>query len=141
MGPRDTRKDDFRDPNRKGAQKDQRYIPRWEVNNRILYQLPDEENAREARTRDLSCAGICLQTDQDLGEQKKVRLTIYLSGKKSIQVDGQIRWTRKTSQGTMVGVIFENIQPEDQELILDYAFEVKKDDLVKHWFQGWDDNR
>jgi len=120
------------------TKKDQRYIPRWEVSNRVLYHVQDEKSQGEARTRDLSCAGLCIRTDGDLLSDKKIELTIYLSQKRTIRVQGRILWTRKTSEGSLAGIIFDNIQPEDQDLILDYAFAVKKDDLVKHWFKGWD---
>ena len=119
---------------------DKRYIPRWEVNNRILLQTEEDNNVRECRSRDISCVGICLSTPQELSVNQKVRLTVYLSEATQIQVIGTILWTKKTTDGNLVGIIFEDTKPETQDLILDYAFEIKREDLVKHWFRGWGEN-
>jgi len=126
------------EPNDNNHQGDKRYIPRWSVKNRIFFQVDSEAQRHEACTHDISCAGVSLETDQDLLHQQKINLTVYLSERKSIKVDGRILWNKKTPQGHLIGVLFENIDPESQNLILDYAFEIKREDLVKHWFKGWE---
>ena len=124
-------------PGQDRSNDDKRYIPRWEVDNRILLQAEDDDNVKECRSRDISCVGICLFTPQEISVNQKVRLTVYLSEATQIQVIGTILWTKKTADGNLVGIIFEDTKPETQDLILDYAFEIKREDLVKHWFQGW----
>jgi len=127
------------EPTRKNTpnRDEQRYIPRWEVHNRIFYQLMDDSERREASSRDLSCAGICLQTDQEVAVNQKVKLKVYLSENKSIDLQGHILWTQQTPRGYLAGIAFEDIKPENQDVILDYAFEINRDDLVDHWFKGW----
>jgi len=127
-----------RNPKDTSNRDDQRYIPRWEVHNRIFYQLIGEPEPREAHSRDLSCAGICLKTEQEIIPDQKVKLKIYLSENKSIDVQGHILWTRKISQGYLAGIVFDNIKPENQDVILDYAFEISRNDLINHWFKGWE---
>ena len=141
MAPRDINSNNSLDSDAKGGPQDRRYIPRWEVSSKILYQLHDDIDIQEGRTQDLSCVGTCLHSEKDLLANKKVKLTIYLSEDTTIQVDGHILWTKKTPKGNFAGILFKDIKPEMQDLILDYAFEINKDDLVKHWFKGWDTNR
>ena len=41
------------------------------------------------------------------------------------------------AKGNIVGIDFCETSEEVKETILNYAFEVKRQDLVKHWFRGW----
>ncbi len=116
---------------------DQRYIPRWQIDNRIFYRLDNDSELQEGRSRDLSCAGICLQTEQELLPEQKMKLKVYLSRNKSVDLQGHILWSRKIPQGFLAGIAFDDIKPENQDVILDYAFEIKRSDLVNHWFKGW----
>ena len=127
----------YYDPEKKMTFRDQRYLPRWEVNNRIAYQVQEQE-AREAVSHDLSSVGICLRTQMPLPLDEKVKITVYLSQATTFHVEGHVVWSKGMGGYSLSGVIFENITPEIQELILQYAFEVKREDLVKHWFSGWD---
>jgi len=117
---------------------DQRYLPRWEVENRILYKFDHDNTMKEARSKDISCSGACFKTDEFIPKKQTIKLTIFLSEKISVQMEGSIVWTKTTSDGFLVGVNFTNTSHKAQDLILEYAFEFKKDDPVKHWFQGWD---
>lgn len=116
---------------------DKRYIPRWEVDNRILYSLNRERKERECRSKDLSCVGACIHTRENIPEDQKLKLKVFLSENTCFDVEARILWKKSTQDGYALGVAFDNITPEVQELILTYAFEVKRDDLVKHWFDGW----
>lgn len=118
---------------------EKRYIPRWQVDNRVCYQFESGGNAHECRSKDLSCSGICLQTDQGMIPEQNVKLTIDLSDSVSVKVDGRILWSRPSLGWNLAGISFSNVDPEVQDLILDYAFEVKKEDVVKHWFKGWNE--
>jgi len=117
---------------------DKRYIPRWEVQNRVLLQKDEKVPAQEAVSRDISCVGICVELKEDVQVNQKINLTIYLTDSVSIKVLGSVLWTKKTPQGILAGVIFEGTKPKTQQTILDYAFEIKRSDLVNHWFKGWD---
>ncbi len=121
----------------KDSGSDNRYLPRWEVQNRILYKFNDESKVRECQSKDISCAGACLLTPERLPKNKKIKLTIYLNDDKYIEVQGHIAWTKVQGNEHLVGISFYNTNEKDQELILKYAFEIKKEDVIKHWFKGW----
>lgn len=116
---------------------DQRYLPRWEVSNRVLYQLQNEYNLHQGQTRDLSCAGACIMAPVAL-EHQKIKLTVFLSAKSSVMLEGCVLWSRQSSADhAEIGIGFENASPEAQDLILQHAFEVKRETVVNHWFEGW----
>ena len=117
---------------------EKRYLPRWEVNNRVLCRTEDAFDSTECRSMDLSCAGVCLVMRQRLEPAQKVKLTIYLTEAKAVEVDGHVAWSRVSGYGNLAGVSFQNTALEIQDTILKYAFEFKKNDLVQHWFEGWD---
>jgi hypothetical protein len=116
---------------------EKRYLPRWDVNNRVLCRLPDQPDSLECRSMDLSCAGACIVARQSLSKDIRLKLTIYLTEAKSIELEGQIVWSRTSGYGNLIGVNFVNTSQDIQESILKYAFEYKKKDLLNHWFEGW----
>lgn len=116
---------------------DRRYLPRWEVNNRIQYQLEHGVKVNEAQTKDLSCSGMSLVVSEAIPLNQKLKLKIYLSGNTFVDTDGEIVWCRPTVKGNVVGIDFRGITENAKEVILNYAFEVKRGDLIKHWFDGW----
>src|SRR5689334_3945545 len=79
---------------RKSSEMEKRYLPRWEVANRILYQLENEEKTHESSSKDLSCTGACFSAAQSLPVKKKIKLKIYLSNEVAIKVEGQIVWNK-----------------------------------------------
>lgn len=121
----------------KGSHEEQRYFPRWETSNRVLYQSGKNCEIHQASTKDLSCAGVCIRTDRPL-HQNKIKLTIFLNSNTSVVVDGRILWNRPDEGQTLVGVLFENIPLQSQELILQYAFETDQQKVLNRWFEGWD---
>lgn len=116
---------------------DQRYLPRWNVNNRIICKLP-KADVHECITRDLSCTGASLFTSAKIASKQKVSLTVHLTNLISFEVQGRVLWNKSADNGHLVGVVFEDVSQEIQELILQHAFEVRREDLRKHWFSGWD---
>jgi len=118
---------------------DMRYIPRWDVDNRAVFSYQDGQQQYEARTKDLSCAGACLLTKRIAPDEKQIKLKIFLSEHISFAVTAQVVWKSLLNGEFSLGVIFDDITPDMQELILTYAFEVKKDDVLKHWYSGWND--
>ncbi|MFA5261974.1 MAG: PilZ domain-containing protein [Candidatus Omnitrophota bacterium] len=116
---------------------EKRYLPRWEVNNRVLCRTEDGLDSVECRSMDLSCAGICLVMRQKLQSAQKVKLTIYLTEAKAVEIDGHVAWSRVSGYGNLAGISFENTELGIQDTILKYAFEFKKNTLLQHWFEGW----
>lgn len=117
---------------------DQRYLPRWHAKNRILYQLDDEFSPREGYTKDLNCAGTCILIDRDLSIDQKLKLTIFLAPHTAITVHGNVIWSKQEDQYNEIGINFQDTTDEAQELILQYAFELNKSEVLKHWYKGWD---
>ncbi|MDP8212556.1 MAG: PilZ domain-containing protein [Candidatus Zapsychrus exili] len=117
---------------------DGRYLPRWEVDNRVLYRLEDEEEIHEGHTKDLSCSGACLRADgSHPSSPQKIKMTIYLSDEVAVRVEGEVRWSKQANGEDQLGVIFSNTSSKTQGLILDHAFELKPEDLENHWYKGW----
>ena len=52
--------------NQKTGNLDNRYFPRWEVNNLVRYQLAQDREMQEGNTKDISCSGACLCIDQNI---------------------------------------------------------------------------
>ena len=88
------------------AGSDKRYLPRWEVNNRIQYQLEHDLKVYEARTKDLSCAGACLVISEAIPLKQKVKMKIFLSENTTVEAEGKIVWCRPTTRGNIVGIDF-----------------------------------
>ena len=118
---------------------DKRYFPRWAVENRVLYQLEDKPSTFKAHTKDLSCAGACLSTHEELLPKTRIKLTVFLSSEQTIYLQGIVCWTRHSENShSQVGVTFENVPARVQEIILDHAFELNPQALKNQWFKGWE---
>ena len=117
---------------------DKRYLPRWEVGNKILYQQQGKARSAEALSHDLSCAGTSILADEDIQLNQKLKLTIYLDQNTSIRVDGRVCWSKQADSKHLIGVNFEQTSRKAQDLILKYAFELDREKLVNHWFKGWE---
>ncbi|MBF0384692.1 MAG: PilZ domain-containing protein [Candidatus Omnitrophica bacterium] len=118
---------------------DRRYLPRWEVKNRVMFHCLDPADLyREAFTRDMSCAGACLESNKEVITNQKVHLKVFLSEDQAFEVDGYVCWSKREKARYSTGVHFTNMTPENQELLLSFAFALDKKKLVEHWFRGWD---
>lgn len=117
---------------------EKRHLPRWEVANRVTYLLENEGEAQETRSVNLSCSGLCLTTANPAPLHKKIRVKIYLSEGTVVLAGGHIVWSRPENGQNQAGVSFSEISAKAQEMILEHAFEIKKEDVVKYWFQGWE---
>ncbi len=122
---------------KKNSGRDQRYFPRWEVDSRVIYKIDNDPMARETHTKDLNCSGVCIYVQEAIKPQQRLKLTIYLSGRKSVDVQGLVIWNNPLENQALVGICFSNTSQKAQDLILQHAFEIKKEDLTKHWFKGW----
>lgn len=127
---------------------DKRYFPRWEVKNRVLFQKDIdsavflEQNdsdceVHEGYTKDLSCAGTCLLTNQTFNLHQKIKLVIYLSEEVSLSLQGIVVWIKSGEPLHEIGVIFYNTPAEAQDLMLQFAFSLNKERFLSQVFKGW----
>lgn len=117
---------------------DSRYFPRWEVGEHVLCQLDGEDEAREGKTKDISCAGACIVGDWHIAPHQKVKLTIQLSKGVKVRLNAHILWVRSNTDQREMGVTFYDTSDEAQDLILQHAFKLDKEKVVKQWFKGWE---
>ena len=120
---------------------ERRYLPRWIVTNRILYRKEDQPHFQECSSKDLSGDGACLSCPETLPFSGKLTLVVYLSEEIAVQVKASVLWNKPSfdpKNQNLYGVRFEELSNKVQEMILQYAFECKKDVLTKHWFEGWE---
>jgi len=116
---------------------DRRYLPRWDVTNKVLYRETDDAVYRESTSKDINASGacICVRDSFDIGD--KIILTIHMSKKSPpIHAKGRVVWRVLKDAESLVGIYFEKISEKAKDIIYDYAFEYKKDDLLKLWFEG-----
>jgi len=117
---------------------DLRYFPRWEVKDQVLYQLEGETEAREGKTRDISCAGACIVGDWQIAPHQKIKLTIQLSKNTKIRVNAHILWVKVQNNQREMGVTFYDTPDDVQDSILQHAFEVDKKKVLDQWYKGWE---
>ena len=116
---------------------DQRYIPRWVVHNKVLYRRENNPSYQETASKDINCSGASFYCKDEIGPNQKLKMVLYLSETIAVEVTGTVLWKKDGKDQSLIGVRFENIPAHVQDMILQYAFEFKKEDLTRHWFQGW----
>ena len=116
---------------------ERRYLPRWEASNRVIYRCESDKSKHEGKSRDVHFAGASLYVDHPLPPNQKLKMTIYLSDNDTVDVVGKILWNKELGKECLIGVQFFEVSKEVQDTLLKYAFELKKEDLIKHWFEGW----
>ena len=124
-------------PSPNSGNSDKRYLPRWIVNNRVLYQKENEDFYRECRSKDIHCEGACIKPEEVLTPDQKLKLAIYLNDEVAVHVQGKVLWALSNTQQYFAGLQFFNISEKVQDMILQYAFKLNKTALTNHWFQGW----
>ncbi len=120
---------------------DKRYVPRWIVQNRVLYRRHPETFYREGFSRDISSDGACICLDELLSQECKLIMALFLSDDLAVHVCGKVIWIRPFGERNLTGISFENVTGKVQELILKHAFDLQKEALSKHWFDGWDSKK
>ena len=115
-----------------------RYFPRWEVADRVVYSVDGDRVSREGTTKDISCAGACIIGNRYLNSQQKIQMTVHLSETTSIKLNGHVQWVRHDDGALHMGVTFYETSDHVQELILQHAFEIDREKVVKQWFKGWE---
>lgn len=117
---------------------DRRYLPRWQVNNKILYRRPDTPEEYECQSKDVNGTGACLRNPTSFIPNEKLDLTIYLvENIEPIRAQGHVVWQASQGGENLAGIHFDRISTKDQDCIFEYAFEFKKEELFKNWFKGW----
>ena len=116
---------------------DQRYIPRWVVHNKVLYRKENNPAYQETASKDINCSGASFYCKDEFSPNQKLKMVLYLSETIPIEVSGTVLWKKSDKDQNLIGVRFEDIPAHVQDMILKYAFEFKKEDLTRHWFQGW----
>ncbi len=115
---------------------DQRYFPRWEVANKVVYKRENGVNFHECVSRDISNTGLCLRSYEKIDERKKLLLTIELIDGVTIQVQGRVVWAKQDGRDFIVGVHFEDVSEKVQDMIFNCAFEAQTTQFRKKWFEG-----
>ena len=116
---------------------DRRYLPRWEVDNKILYLKEGDSEYRACRSKDINCVGACIRTDEAIDINKPLSLTVYLAeGIEPVYVHGRAVWHKSTGDENLVGIQFDQVSDKTSERIFAYVFEYKRDELMKNWFRG-----
>lgn len=116
---------------------ERRYLPRWDVENKILYRKKTDIFYQEAHTKDFNCAGLCLSSGEPIPENQEVSITLYLSEDVTLNIKGVTSWQKKTEQGYLAGIQFDHISKKAQNLLLEFAFENHQQEVQKRWFDGW----
>ena len=117
---------------------DRRYLPRWEVNNRVLYRTEDAAYPHECTSRDIHYGGMCIKSKESIVPGQELMLTIQLSPKADpIEASGRSVWSRADADETVAGIRFERLTSEAHEMIYNYAFEFQRGEMTKNWFKGW----
>ena len=116
---------------------DKRYLPRWVVENKVLYRPENKSAYQETASRDINCTGASFYCKEDVLPRQKIKMVMYLSQTIAVEVTGTVLWKKDGDKQNLLGVRFEEIPPNVQDIILQYALEYKKEDLTRHWFKGW----
>ena len=119
-------------------QNDKRYFPRWETSSQVMLQLTSTPKTYQATTKDINCSGACLFSPEELPLNSEVQVTVKLTPQKKAMFKGKVVWNKKAGSEYQAGVNFYNVNDADANALLDFAYEFKREDLVKHWFKGWD---
>ncbi len=114
---------------------DQRYFPRWDVSNKILYRKENDTVLKGCISRNINCTGACLVTQDEMTPSESLQLTIQLAeDMEPIHVQGRVRWVVKSHAENWVGVQFDEVTDKTTGLIFNYAFEYKKDEILNRWY-------
>jgi len=122
------------------ANSDSRYFPRWEVDEQVFCQLEGESEVREGKTRDISCAGARIAGNWQISPRQKIKIIIQLSKTAKVSLNAHILWVKTNSDQQEMGVTFYDTPDDIQDSILQHAFELNKEKVLKQWFKGWDDS-
>jgi len=114
-----------------------RHTPRWNLQGHCAYQMNEWPMACEGHFKDVSCTGVCVETDQNFPINQKFNLTLHLPEKVVVNVCGTTVWAKAVNSHFEIGFHFFNTSGETQDTILLHAANVNQASLTEHWFSGW----
>ena len=116
---------------------DRRYFPRWEVDNKIIYKMEDKPESYECHSRDINSSGACIRTSENLPLQQRLDLTIHLAKNiDPVEVRGLVVWKAPREGENWFGIKFDRVNDKTNDLIFKYAFEYKRQEVMKNWFKN-----
>ena len=118
------------------TKKDNRYLPRWNVENEVIFKKEGSADYQEGQSKDISAEGACIKTKAEFLPYKNIRLSIFFTEKDFVDLTGNILWSKVQGDEHLVGIQFKNVSVKDQEKILSHAFELNPQKLKEHWFKG-----
>ena len=116
--------------------RDKRYLPRWEVRNKILYSTESTTNYQSATSKNINCTGACFYCEGNFTPRQNINLILYLSDVIAVEVKGTVLWESYANSRKLIGVRFEDPATHVKEMILKYAFEYKKNKALNQGFKG-----
>ncbi len=109
---------------------EKRYFPRWSVNKRV--ELGEENGVHfRSHTRDLSLDGVSVFVFSNSPVRNRVQLKIHFANQESFDVVGRIVWSKSEPTHILLGIAFENLSKNAQELIMRRAFELTEEHFCK----------
>ncbi|MFH1360126.1 MAG: PilZ domain-containing protein [Candidatus Omnitrophota bacterium] len=116
---------------------DRRYLPRWEVSSKVSCQREGQDAADDCLSKDITAMGMCVSTSQALKSGEKLSLRMYLcEDAEPIRANGHVVWITTEGQDQRAGISFDWIDHKARDLIFNYAFQFKREELRKRWFKG-----
>ncbi len=104
---------------------DQRYLPRWETDNKAYYRLKGTHVIYRTQVRNLNAVGVCLYVTNDLCVNQTLEMKIYLSPRENFEAQGMVIWTQTSDRDlSCAGIILKELSQEKRNLILEHAFEI-----------------
>lgn len=123
---------------KKSNQPERRGLPRWKLDKEVIYRVSHQPNEKTARTIDLSCRGACILSSEPLLPTQRIDLSIIIDKLNVARMSGHVAWIRHFPQKNEAGICFDDIDEDTQHMILEHAFNCRKEDVVNYWFSGWD---
>jgi len=114
-----------------------RHTPRWNLQGQCVYHMDKGPVDYEGHFKDVSCAGACVETDQNFPINQNVSLTLHLPDEGVINVCGTAVWSKAFNFRYKIGIHFFNMSGEMQDTILQHAANANNVLLTENWFKGW----
>lgn len=120
---------------------DRRRLPRWSIAGKVLYRKQGRESASECLSKNISSSGTCISLSEAIELNSEIDLDIHLGpGLLPIATKGKVRWLMPSMDSRdnpfLAGVHFDYLADEDKEKIFNYAFQYRRDEVTKRWWQG-----
>ncbi len=128
---------EIKDQPASSSQSERRYLPRWNTQSRIVYRKLHDNSIHECVSRDINCKGLSILTDDALLPNQKLNMTVYLSDMDYFSIDATVLWKKMSQEKSLVGLHFDMMDEEIRDMIFNFAFEYKKQELLKHWYDGF----